>query len=152
MQDPVTSENKECLCLETYGSNLLGFHDVPNTVLHDLVNCAEREWGPGIAGISNGIYSVISDYSTTDYTVFEYSFDSRNVFLNLFLRERSILILLNILTNQKVLPGEVFDDRRFLKFRGRPWAQAAGEEEATELGASLAPTATGERVSDIDIE
>ena len=73
-------------------------------------------------------------------------------FSTFFLRERSILILFNILTNQKVLPGEVFDDRRFLKFRGRPWAQAAGEEEATELGASLAPTATGERVSDIDIE
>ena len=69
VQDPVASENKECLCLETYGSNLLGFHDVPNTVLHDLVTCAEREWGPGLAGISQGIYSVISDYSTTDYTV-----------------------------------------------------------------------------------
>ena len=71
VQDPVAgmNENKECLCLETYGSNLLGFHDVPNTVLHDLVTCAEREWGPGIAGISQGIYSVISDYSTTDYTV-----------------------------------------------------------------------------------
>ena len=69
VQDPVTSENKECLCLETYGSNLLGFHDVPNTVLHDLVHCAERDWGPGIAGISQGIYSVISDYSTTEYTV-----------------------------------------------------------------------------------
>ena len=69
VQDPVASENKECLCLETYGSNLLGFHDVPNTVLHDLVTCAEREWGPGLAGISQGIYSVISDYSTTDYAV-----------------------------------------------------------------------------------
>ena len=69
VQDPVASENKECLCLETYGSNLLGFHDVPNTVLHDLVTCAEREWGPGLAGISQGINSVISDYSTTDYTV-----------------------------------------------------------------------------------
>ena len=69
MQDPA-SENKECLCLETYGSNLLGFHGVPNTVLHDLVTCVEREWGPGIAGISQGIYSVISDYSVgVDYTV-----------------------------------------------------------------------------------
>ena len=32
-------------------------------------SCAEREWGPGLAGISQGIYSVISDYSTTDYAV-----------------------------------------------------------------------------------
>ena len=50
----------------------------------------------------------------------------------------------------KVLPGEVFDDRRYLKFRGRPWAQAAGEEEGPELGgAGLASSAAGERVSEI---
>ena len=55
----------------------------------------------------------------------------------------------------KVLPGEVFDDRRFLKFRGRPWAQAAGEEEGPELGgAGLACSAAGERerVSEIHSE
>ena len=51
-----------------------------------------------------------------------------------------------------MLPAEVFDDRRFLKFRGRPWAQAAGEEEGPELGAGLASSAMGERVSEIDTE
>ena len=56
-----------------------------------------------------------------------------------------------IFTIMKVLPGEVFDDRRFLKFRGRPWAQAAGEEEGPELGgAGLASSAAGERVSERD--
>lgn len=66
----VFQENKDCLCLETYGNNYLGFHDVPNTILHDLVACVEGEWKPGIRGISQAVSSVISDYSVgMEYSV-----------------------------------------------------------------------------------
>lgn len=57
------SEHKECLCLETYGKNILGFHEVPNMVLYDLVRCVQQEWQPGLVGISNAVSSVISDYA-----------------------------------------------------------------------------------------
>ena len=45
----------------------------------------------------------------------------------------------------KVLPGDIYDDRRYLKFRERPWAQAAGEEEGPELGAGMTFSASGEQ-------
>ena len=61
--DIMQNEYKECLCIETYGKNVLGFHEVPNMVLYDLVQCVRQEWLPGIAGISNAVSSVISDYS-----------------------------------------------------------------------------------------
>ena len=57
------NEHKECLCIETYGDNILGFHDVPNIMLYDLVRCVQQEWAPGIRGISNAVSSVISDYA-----------------------------------------------------------------------------------------
>ncbi len=40
-EDMMQLEHKECLCLETYGKNVLGFHDVPNTLLMDLVQCVQ---------------------------------------------------------------------------------------------------------------
>lgn len=54
-----------CLCLETYKSNYLGFHDVTNTVLYEVVNTIQQEWQPGIKGVSMAVSSVISDYTTT---------------------------------------------------------------------------------------
>ena len=27
----------ECLCIETFSANCLGFHNTPNTLLHDIV-------------------------------------------------------------------------------------------------------------------
>ena len=44
-----------------------------------------------------------------------------------------------------MLPGDIYDDRRYLKFRERPWAQAAGEEEGPELGAGMTFSASGEQ-------
>lgn len=56
-------ENQDCLCLETNGKNILGFHEVPNTILCDLVRCVQSEWSLGIRGISDAVSSVISDYT-----------------------------------------------------------------------------------------
>ena len=56
-------QSQDCLCLETYGKHYLGFHDVPNSVLFDLVQCVLGEWMPGVGGISASISSVVSDYS-----------------------------------------------------------------------------------------
>ena len=47
-EDVMQAEHKECLCLETSGKNVLGFHEVPNMVLLDLVQCVQHEWLPGI--------------------------------------------------------------------------------------------------------
>ena len=60
---PTRAQSQECLCLETYGKYYLGFHEVPNSVLFDLVQCVLSEWLPGVAGISGPISSVVSDYS-----------------------------------------------------------------------------------------
>jgi len=59
-------ERHDCLCLETYSENFLGFHDVPNTLLLDLVQCMSSDWQPGLTGISAAVYSVISDYCSMD--------------------------------------------------------------------------------------
>lgn len=56
-----TQENS-CLCLETYQDTYLGFHNVCNEVLLDLVTTIKERWSPGIRGISIGVASVISDY------------------------------------------------------------------------------------------
>ena len=60
---PTRIQSQDCLCLETYGKHYLGFHDVPNSVLFDLVQCVLSEWMPGVGGISAAISSVVSDYS-----------------------------------------------------------------------------------------
>ena len=60
---PTRIQSQDCLCLETYGKHYLGFHDVPNEVLFDLVQCVLSEWLPGVGGISASISSVVSDYS-----------------------------------------------------------------------------------------
>ena len=52
-----------CLCLETYGSNYLGFHEVSNTILHELVTSIQTDHGAGVSGVSVGVASVISDYT-----------------------------------------------------------------------------------------
>ena len=71
-------ENKDCLCLETHSKNVLGFHNVPNTVLFDLVQCVRHEWPPGVAGISNAVSSVISDYAVdTDFDILPGGIDDR---------------------------------------------------------------------------
>ena len=59
----IRQNSQDCLCLETYGKHYLGFHDVPNPVLYDLVQCVLSEWLPGVGGISAAISSVVSDYS-----------------------------------------------------------------------------------------
>ena len=57
--------DNNCLCLETYKENYLGFHDVTNTVLYEVVNTIQKEWQPGIKGVSMAVSSVICDYTTT---------------------------------------------------------------------------------------
>ena len=59
-------ERHDCLCLETYSENFLGFHDVPNALLLDLVQCVTSDWAPGLVGISGAVYSVISDYCSKE--------------------------------------------------------------------------------------
>ena len=51
-----------CICLETFGSNYLGFHEAPNTILHDIVEAIQTEYKEGVRGVSTGVASVISDY------------------------------------------------------------------------------------------
>ena len=55
-------EENCCLCLETYRDNYLGFHNVSNAVLLELVTTIQRHWSPGVSGVSMGVASVISDY------------------------------------------------------------------------------------------
>ena len=52
-----------CICLETYGSNYLGFHEASNTILHDIVTAIQNEYSEGVQGVSIGVASVISDYT-----------------------------------------------------------------------------------------
>ena len=54
--------SQSCLCLETYGSNYLGFHNISNTTLHEMVTTIINDWPPGLQGVSSGVASVISDY------------------------------------------------------------------------------------------
>jgi len=63
MGSSVDGENS-CLCLEIFQSNYLGFHDASNTVLHELVTTIQKEWSPGIRGVSMGVASVITDYTS----------------------------------------------------------------------------------------
>jgi hypothetical protein len=58
-----------CLCLETYRDNYLGFHDVSNTVLYNLVDTIQQDWPRGIRGVSMAVSSVISDYTRTSFRV-----------------------------------------------------------------------------------
>ena len=51
-----------CICLETYGSQYLGFHEAPNTVLHDIVQAIQEEYKEGVQGVSMGVASVLGDY------------------------------------------------------------------------------------------
>ena len=56
--------SNECLCIETFRPNFISFHSVPNTVLHEIVNKLQEDWTGGVKGVSAGVASVISDYST----------------------------------------------------------------------------------------
>ena len=56
------TEENSCLCLETYQDTYLGFHNVCNEVLLELVTTIQERWSPGIKGVSIGVASVISDY------------------------------------------------------------------------------------------
>ena len=58
-----------CLCLETYNDSYIGFHDVPNTVLNELVTAAHNHWAEGIQGVSMAVSSVIQDYNIGNHTV-----------------------------------------------------------------------------------
>jgi len=63
------SHENSCLCLETYRDNYLGFHDVSNTVLYNLVDTVQQDWRRGIRGVSMAVSSVISDYTRTSFRV-----------------------------------------------------------------------------------
>ena len=55
---PVAASENSCLCLETYRDNYLGFHDVSNTILYNLVDTIRQEWRRGIRGVSMAVSSV----------------------------------------------------------------------------------------------
>ena len=59
-----TNEENVCLSIEIYRSNIIGFHNVSNPLLLDLVTTIQKEWSPGIRGVSMGVASVITDYTT----------------------------------------------------------------------------------------
>ena len=40
-----------CLCLETYGSNYLGFHNISNTTLHEIITSIQADWPAGLLGV-----------------------------------------------------------------------------------------------------
>ena len=56
--------SNECLCIQTFPPNLISFHSVPNTVLHEIVTRLQQDWVGGVKGVSAGIVSVIGDYTT----------------------------------------------------------------------------------------
>ena len=56
--------DNSCLCLETYRDNYIGFHDVSNTILYELVETVRDKWSPGLRGVSMAVGSVISDYTS----------------------------------------------------------------------------------------
>ena len=58
-----TNEENACLSIEIYRSNIIGFHNVSNPLLLDLVTTIQKEWSPGIRGVSMGVASVITDYT-----------------------------------------------------------------------------------------
>merc|ERR1719219_690879 len=58
-----TKDENACLSIEIYRSNIIGFHNVSNPLLLDLVTTIQKEWSPGIRGVSMGVASVITDYT-----------------------------------------------------------------------------------------
>jgi hypothetical protein len=52
-----------------YRDNYLGFHDVSNTILYNLVDTIQQEWRRGIRGVSMAVSSVISDYTPITFHV-----------------------------------------------------------------------------------
>ena len=60
-------QDSHCLCLETSHANYLVLHQVPSTVLVELVSTAHAYWG--IDGVSMGVHSVIQDYVDRSYEV-----------------------------------------------------------------------------------
>ena len=59
-----SNEENACLSIEIYRSNIIGFHNVSNPLLLDLVTTIQKEWSPGIRGVSMGVASVITDYTS----------------------------------------------------------------------------------------
>eukprot|EP00092_Neocalanus_flemingeri_P024436 GFUD01026496.1.p1 GENE.GFUD01026496.1~~GFUD01026496.1.p1 ORF type:complete len:378 (+),score=106.71 GFUD01026496.1:40-1173(+) len=59
----VKEVSNECLCIETFQSNFISFHSVPNTVLHEIITRLQQDWTLGVKGVSIGVASVISDYT-----------------------------------------------------------------------------------------
>ena len=53
--------HNECLCVEIFGSNCLGFHNTPNTLLHEIVTKLQEL--EVVESVSSGIARVISDYT-----------------------------------------------------------------------------------------
>ena len=49
--------HNECLCVEIFSNNCLGFHNTPNTILHELVTILQDL--EVVEGVSSGIASVI---------------------------------------------------------------------------------------------
>ena len=69
-------DDNSCLCLETFDDNYLGFHNVANTVLQELVTTIQEKWSPGISGVSMGVASVIQDYTSNMPPVLPITSDS----------------------------------------------------------------------------
>ena len=59
----VESVEEACLCLKACGSNLLGFQNVSNTTLHNLVSTIQDDYSGGVEGVSMGVASIIRDYT-----------------------------------------------------------------------------------------
>ena len=51
-----------CICLEICNSYSIGLHQLPNPVLLDLVNSIQKDYIPGVRGVSTAVASVIMDY------------------------------------------------------------------------------------------
>jgi len=67
-----------CLCLETYGCNYLGFHNVSNTLLHEIVSCLQTDLAEVVVGVSMGVSSVISDYTVNMPPILTKDYATRN--------------------------------------------------------------------------
>ena len=73
-----------CLCIETFHDSYLLFHDVPSTVLIELVTTAHNHWKEGIEGVSMAMSSVICDYTPRNHAVLTKGpLDSQDKFVKL---------------------------------------------------------------------
>ena len=108
--------HNECLCVEIFGSNCLGFHNTPNTLLHEIVTKLQEL--EVVESVSSGIASVISDYTANMPPVLDTGSTLRKV-------------VRLVGTYNITLPRSFVDTFTCCVQVGRPWHEAESSERIT---------------------